>query len=88
MEMSGQPHAPAALPPGRSPQYASDGSLGVLHCRSGFCGEESVTVTGIEPRFKGFSTDSLVAIPTEVYSMTISLEGRTKTWQTASTSDV
>jgi hypothetical protein len=40
MEVSGQLHAPAALPPGKDPQYALDRRLGGPQSRSGRGGEE------------------------------------------------
>jgi hypothetical protein len=39
MEVSGQLHAPAALPPGKSPQYPFDRRLGGPQSRSGRYGE-------------------------------------------------
>jgi hypothetical protein len=51
MEVSGHPHAPAALPPGKSPGYPVDGRLGGPQSRSGRGGEEknSQPLPGIEP---------------------------------------
>jgi hypothetical protein len=40
MEVSGQLHAPAALPPGKEPRYALDRRLDGPQSRSGRCGEE------------------------------------------------
>jgi len=37
MEVSGQFHAPAVLPPGKVPRYSLDMSLGGPQCRSGHC---------------------------------------------------
>jgi hypothetical protein len=53
MEVSGQLHAPAALPPppqGKSPWYPLDRRLGEPQSRSGCCGEEenSQHLPGIE----------------------------------------
>jgi hypothetical protein len=68
MEVSGQFHAPAALPPGK--QTASG-----THCiggwsglrRSGRYGEETVfPLAGIEPRLLGCPVRSAVAIPTDL----------------------
>jgi hypothetical protein len=52
MEVSGQLHVPAALPPGRSPRYPLDRRLGGLQNRSGCCGIEKnpLPLPGIEPR--------------------------------------
>jgi hypothetical protein len=52
MEVSGQLHAPAALPPGKVPWYPSDRNLGGPQIRSGHGGEEknSQPPPGIEPR--------------------------------------
>jgi hypothetical protein len=51
MEVSGQFHAPAALPQGKSPLYPLDRRLGGLESRSGRCGEEknSQATPEIEP---------------------------------------
>jgi hypothetical protein len=73
MEVSGQLHASAALPPGKRPRYALDRTLGVPHSR-----KDSVTLPGIEPRFPGFSAHSLFAVPTEVYFIIPGLRGQTK----------
>jgi hypothetical protein len=40
MEVSGQIHAPAALPPGKSPWYSLDRRLGGPQSRSGHGGDE------------------------------------------------
>jgi hypothetical protein len=40
MEVSGQLHVPAALPPGKVPRYPLDRRLGGPQSRSGRCGEE------------------------------------------------
>jgi hypothetical protein len=50
MEESGQLHAPAALPPGKSSWYPLDGRLGEPQSRSGRGGEEknSEPLPGIE----------------------------------------
>jgi hypothetical protein len=50
MEVNGQLHAPAALPP-KSPWYPLDRKLGGLQSRSGLGGEEkhSQLPPGIEP---------------------------------------
>jgi hypothetical protein len=40
MPVSGQPHAPAALPPRKEPYYPLDRRLGGLQSRSGRGGEE------------------------------------------------
>jgi hypothetical protein len=51
MEVSGQLHAPAALPPEKSPCYPLDRRLSELQSRSGRGGEEikSQPPPGIEP---------------------------------------
>jgi hypothetical protein len=51
MEVSGQLHAPAALPHGKSPWYPLDRRLGGPQSRSGRGGEEknSQPLPGIEP---------------------------------------
>jgi hypothetical protein len=51
MEVSGQLHAPAALPPGKEPLVPIGWRLGVPQSRSGRCGEEknSQPPPGIEP---------------------------------------
>jgi hypothetical protein len=51
MEVSGQFHAPAALPQGKSPWYPLDRRLGGSQNRSGRGGEEknSQLPPGIEP---------------------------------------
>jgi hypothetical protein len=61
MEVSGQVHAPAALPPGgKSPWYPLDRRLGEPQCRYGRGGEEkSLPLPGIEP---GHPDRSLVTI--------------------------
>jgi hypothetical protein len=52
MEVSGQLHAPAALPPGKSPWYPLDRRLGGPQSRSGRGGLEKNTQLppGIEPQ--------------------------------------
>jgi hypothetical protein len=51
MEVSGQLHAPAALPWGKSPRYPLDRRLGGPQRGSGRCGEEkNLALPGIEPR--------------------------------------
>jgi hypothetical protein len=42
MEVSGQLHAPAALPQGKSPWYPLDRRLGGTHSPSGLCREEKI----------------------------------------------
>jgi hypothetical protein len=51
MEVSGQVHAPAALPQGKSPWYPLDRSLGGPQSRHGCDGEEknSQSLQGLEP---------------------------------------
>jgi hypothetical protein len=51
MEVSGQLHAPAALPPGKDPRYQLDRRLGGPQSRSGRGGEEkySQPPPAIEP---------------------------------------
>jgi hypothetical protein len=52
VEVSGQLHAPAALPPqGKNPLYPLDRRLGGFQCRSGRGGEEknSQPLPGLEP---------------------------------------
>jgi hypothetical protein len=51
MEVSGQLHAPVALPPGNVPLYPFDRRLGELQSRSGRGGEEkySQPLPGLEP---------------------------------------
>jgi hypothetical protein len=49
MEVSGQLHAPDALPPWKSPRYPLDRRLGGAQRRSGRCGEETnFALPGIE----------------------------------------
>jgi hypothetical protein len=51
MEVSGQRHAPAALPTGKEPWYPSDRRVGEPQRRSGRGGEEknSQLLSGLEP---------------------------------------
>jgi hypothetical protein len=51
MEVTGQLHAPAALPPGKDPGYLIDRRLGGPQSRSGRGGEEknSQPLPGLEP---------------------------------------
>jgi hypothetical protein len=51
MEVSGELHAPAALPQGKSPWYQLDRRLGGTQSRSGRGGEEknSQPPSGMEP---------------------------------------
>jgi len=50
MEVSGQLHAPAALPQGKCPRYPFDRRLGGLQSRSGRGGEEKFPAPpGMEP---------------------------------------
>jgi hypothetical protein len=68
MEVSGQLHVPAALPPGKSPWYPLDRKLGGPQSRSGRGGEEknSQPPPGMEPLNPHRPARSLVAIPTEL----------------------
>jgi hypothetical protein len=51
MEVSGQLHAPAALPPGKAPRYPMDRRLGGPQSWSGRRGvEKNLALPGIEPR--------------------------------------
>jgi hypothetical protein len=65
MEVSGQVHAPAALP-----QYLLDRRLGGSQSQSGYCGEEKnlLSVLGIKPQFLGSPDHSLDAILTSLSS--------------------
>jgi hypothetical protein len=67
MEVSGQLHALAALPPGKEPPYPLDRRLVGPQSRCGRCGEGKnlLPLSGIESRFLDRPTRSLVAIPTE-----------------------
>jgi len=51
MEVSGQLHAPAALPPGKEPRFPLDRRMGGPQSRAGHDGEEKNTQhpPGIEP---------------------------------------
>jgi hypothetical protein len=51
MEVSGQLHAPATLPPGKCPWYSLDWRLGGTRSRSGRCREKknSHPLPGLEP---------------------------------------
>jgi hypothetical protein len=68
MEVSGQLHPTAALPPGKEPSYLLDRRLGGLQSRSGRGGDEknSQSPPGIEPYNLYRSARSPVAIPTEL----------------------
>jgi hypothetical protein len=48
MEVSGQIHASAALPPGKDPQYPLDRRLGGPQSRSGRCGVEN-RIPAVQP---------------------------------------
>jgi hypothetical protein len=66
MEVSGQLHAPAALPPGKSPWYPLDRRLGGPQSRSGRGGEEKnfLLPPGTEPFFfevPPLASDALLA---------------------------
>jgi hypothetical protein len=52
MEMSGQLHAPATLPPGKQLWYQLDIRLGGPQSSSGLCGVQNklLPLPGIEPR--------------------------------------
>jgi hypothetical protein len=67
MEVSGQQHAPAALPPGLEPRYPLDRRLVAIQSRSGRCGEEknSKPPLGIELWNPNHPAHSLGTIPTE-----------------------
>jgi hypothetical protein len=50
MEVSGQLHAPAALPPGKAPRYSLDRRLGGPQSRFERCeGDKNLVLPGIEP---------------------------------------
>jgi hypothetical protein len=68
MEVSGQLHAPAALPPRKNPRYPLDGRLDGPENRSGRGSEEknSQPPPGIEPYNPDRPARGLVTIPTEV----------------------
>jgi hypothetical protein len=65
--MSGQLHAPAALPPGNCPPCQLYRRLGGSQSRSGRYGEERnlLPLPGIEPQFLNRSAHSLIAILTQ-----------------------
>jgi hypothetical protein len=74
MEVCGQLHAPAALPPqGKNPWYPLDRSLDGSQIRSGRGGEEknSQPPPGIEPYNPDRPVRSLVTIPTELSRLLI-----------------
>jgi hypothetical protein len=72
MEMSGQVHAPAALPPGKSPKYPLYTRLGGTKSRSVGHAEDKtlLALSGIELRPLGRSAHSLVVTVNELSSMT------------------
>jgi hypothetical protein len=61
MEVSGQLHAPAALPPGKEPWYPLVRRLAGPHSRSGRGGEEknSQPLPGLEPLYHPARTPAL-----------------------------
>jgi hypothetical protein len=83
MEVSGQLHAPAALSPGgKNPRYLLDIRLGGPQSLSGRCGEEkNLALPGIEA---GPSSQSPVAIPTELSLLLLTLRPRNLPWSTVS----
>jgi hypothetical protein len=68
MEVSGQVHGPAALPPGSSTRYPLYKRLGEPQDLYGYYGEEKnlLPLPEIEPRFLGRPARSLVDVPTEL----------------------
>jgi hypothetical protein len=68
MEMSGQFHDPAALPPGKQPRYPLYRGLGGPQSWSGRYKEENnlLPIPGIKSRLLGRPARSLVPIPTEL----------------------
>jgi hypothetical protein len=68
MEVSGELHAPAGLPPGKRPRYALVKRLDGPQRRSGRCGEEKnlLLLPGIEPQFICRPDCSIDALPTEL----------------------
>jgi hypothetical protein len=68
MEVSGQFHASAALPPGKESRYPMERRLGAFQSRSKFDGEEknSKPPPGIEPSNPNQPAHILVTIPTEL----------------------
>jgi hypothetical protein len=68
MEVSGQLHAPAALPPGKDPWYPLGRRLGGTQSRSGRGDEEknSQPLPAMQPWIPDRQARSLVAIPTEL----------------------
>jgi len=78
MEVSGQLHAPAALPPGKSPHYSLDRWLGGLQNRSGRSGKKVPY-----PRQKsnpGRPARSLVTIRTEISRLLAKIKERQETY--------
>jgi hypothetical protein len=85
MEVSGQLHAPAALPPGKDPRYTLDRRLGGPQSRSGCCGEEKHLAparnptSAVHPYARRDATDTAVirteCIPLYIYfSLDFSLQ--------------
>jgi hypothetical protein len=72
MEVSGQIHASAALPPGKEPPYQLDKRLGGHQSRSRRGGEEknSQHPPGIEPYNHDRSACSLITIPDDLFRLT------------------
>jgi hypothetical protein len=64
MEVSGQIHAPAALPPEKEPQYPLHKRLGGPQSRSEHSGEERhlLLVTGFEPRVLEYGKDVFIMV--------------------------
>jgi hypothetical protein len=62
MEVSGQLHAPAALPRGKSPRHPLGVGLGEPQSRSGRCGEERnvLPLPGIEHRLLARNSSLLI----------------------------
>jgi hypothetical protein len=75
MEVSGQPHTPAALPPGKELLVPTGYEAGWAQSRSGRGGEEKnfQPPPGIEPPNPDRPARSLVAIPTELSRLLLML---------------
>jgi hypothetical protein len=58
MEVNGQLHAPATLPPGKEPRYPLDRRLGGPQSRSGRSGEEKNSQTDISAGCKTLDSQS------------------------------
>lgn len=72
MQVCGQFHPTAALPPGKEPKYPLNWRLRGLQSRCGYFGEEKnlLSLSGIEVRLLSRKASKLISVQTTLYRLT------------------